>query len=186
MDLRYSDGELTIRRLGAADLEMDLAAKDEEQIRWLWEPGEPERWMSMTPDQQRAHALSCLEAAEASFGPGPKWRFAVDAGDTSYVAYVDCDLANPHVPAGQANVSYSVHPAYRGRGYASGGVRLVLRFLAERTTADEAHILVDAANAASIRVAHAVGAEEVERWTNAQGREMIRHVLVLRPTRERA
>jgi RimJ/RimL family protein N-acetyltransferase len=177
VDLRYGDGRLTIRSLCPEDLEMDLAAKDERQIEWLWEPGEREQWTSMTLAQQRAHALRGLEAAAAAFGPGPKWRFAVDTTTTRYVAYVDCDLANPHVPAGQANVAYSAHPAHRGRGYVSGGVRLAVRFLADRTAATEAHLVVDAANGASLRVAHAVGAHEVERWSNERGRVMVRHVL---------
>jgi RimJ/RimL family protein N-acetyltransferase len=176
-DLAYSDGRLTIRSLGPGDLEMDLAAKDDEQIDWLWEPGQREHWESMAPEEQRAHALRGLQEAENNFGPGPTWRFAVDTESDRYVAYVDCDLANPHVPHGQANVSYSCHPAHRGRGYASSGVRLALRFLAEQTTATEAHLLVDADNVASRRVARAVGAREVERWVNERGRVMIRHVV---------
>jgi RimJ/RimL family protein N-acetyltransferase len=55
-----------------------------------------------------------------------------------------------------------------------------LRFLKERTSAPEAHILVDAGNEPSLRVARAVGAREAERWTNDHGREMIRHVIELR------
>lgn len=175
----YGDGRVTIRPLSVEDLDMDLAAKDEEQILWMWEPGERESWESMTPDQQRSHALEGLREAHDSFGPGPKWRFAVDAEGVSYVAYVDCDLANPHVPFGQANIAYAAHPAYRGRGYVSAAVRLVLRFLADTTEATVAQISVDEENAASLRVARAVGAREVGRWTNARGREMIRHVIAV-------
>jgi RimJ/RimL family protein N-acetyltransferase len=171
-----SDGNLTIRTLSADDLEMHVGAVDDEQIDWLWEPGQREPWEAMTPEQRRQHQRRFLDESERSFGPGPKWRFAVDTQTATYVAYLDCDLANPHVPQGQANISYVAHPAYRGLGYVSGGVRLVLRFLSECTTATEAHIIVDPRNVGSLRVAHAVGALEVGSFTNELGNQMIRHL----------
>jgi RimJ/RimL family protein N-acetyltransferase len=177
--MSYTNGRLTIRRLRVSDLENDLLAKDDEQIDWLWEPGQRESWESMTPEEQRGHARRVLQDAHDSFGPGPKWTFAVDTDLEDYVAYVDCDLANEHVPAGQANVAYSAHPAHRGRGYVSGAVRLILQFLADHTVASEAHIIVDAENVRSLRVARAVGAEPMERWLNDRGRVMIRHVVTL-------
>ena len=177
--MRYTDGQLTIRRLEVGDLEADLEAKDDEQINWLWEPGQRETWEAMTLDEQREHARRYLQGVQDSFGPGPKWVFAVDTPTDTYVAYVDCDLANDKVPAGQANISYSAHPSSRGRGYVSGAVRLAVQFLQEHTTADEAHILVDSENVASLRVATSVGAVPTERWVNEQGRTMIRHVLAV-------
>jgi len=176
----YTDGSITIRKLGVEDIDMDLAAKDDEQIDWLWEPGHREHWESMSSGEQREHALRGLEQSNASFGAGPKWSFAVDARDVEYAAYVDCDLANPHVPNGEANISYSAHPEQRGKGYVSRGVLLVTRFLRDNTGAGEAHILVDVDNAASLRVARAVGAVERERYVNRQGRTMVRHVIALR------
>jgi RimJ/RimL family protein N-acetyltransferase len=173
----YSDGRITIRPLRASDLEADLEAKDDEQIDWLWEPGQRESWESMTPEERREHARQTLQNAYDSFGPGPKWIFAVDTTSDEYVAYVDCDLANDKVPLGQANISYSAHPAHRGHGYVSRAVRLAVRFLEENTTAVEAN--VDSENIASLRVAKSVGAKPTETWTNEQGRTMIRHVLIL-------
>jgi len=175
----FSDGVVTIRPLSVNDIDADLAAKDDEQIDWLWETGQRATWEAMAPREQRAHALRVLRYAQESFGPGPKWSFAVDTRDVNYVAYVDCDLANDHVPLGQANISFSAHPSFRGRGYVSRAVRLVLRFLDEHTRATEAHIIVDAQNGASLRVAHAVGASAVEEWVNEHGRTMIRHIVPL-------
>jgi RimJ/RimL family protein N-acetyltransferase len=175
----YSDGVVTIRPLCTADIDSHLAAQDEEQIAWLWEPGQRETWAAMTPAEQRRHVLRYLAAANETFGPGPKWCFAVDTIDVAYVAYVDCDLVNAHVPSGDANIAYSAHPAYRGFGYVSRAVRLVLRFLAEHTAAARAHIIVDKENVASLRVARAVGASVTEEWQNEQGRTMVRHVLEL-------
>lgn len=116
-------------------------------------------------------------------GSGPKWTFSVDAAGARYVAYVDCDLANDHVPHGEANISYSAHPGHRGRGYVSRAVRLMLEFLVDHTGCREAHIVIDSENAASLRVAAAVGASHVDHWTNKDGRIMLRHVL---PTSRRS
>ena len=179
--LTYSDGVATLRPPRPDDLDADLAAKDEEQIRWMWLPGERETWAAMTPSEQREHARRGLRERVEAFGTGPKWTFSVDAGGEPYVAYVECDLANPNVPHGDANVSYSVHPAHRGRGHAARSVRLVAEFLRDHTGARELHILVDAENVASLRVARAVGATERERWTDGTARTMVRHVRSVRP-----
>lgn len=172
----YTDGVVTIRPQEASDLEMDLSAKDDAQIDWLWLPGQRESWEAMTPAQRRAHAAQGLAANAARFVAGPTWSFAVDGPGAPYVAYVDADLANPHVPRGEANISYTAHPEHRGRGHVSRAVRLLLRFLAEHTGARTAHLVVDADNEPSLRVARAVGASAVERWADERGRTMIRHV----------
>lgn len=178
----YSDGVVTIRPLCADDLERDLEAKDDEQITWLWEPGERELWEAMSSHDQRRRALARLEHVGEDFGAGAKWCFAVDTIEESYVAYVDCDLANPHVPRGEANVAYSAHPTFRGRGYVSRAVRLVLEFLRENTGAREAHVLVDQQNEPSLRVARSLSVRETHPWINAHHVAMTRHVIDLRAT----
>lgn len=178
----YTDGVVTLRRLESSDLERHLEAIDEEQIRWLWEPGRREDWESKSADEQRLHQLRYLVDCEESFGSGPHWRFAVDAEDADYVVYVDCDLANPRVPPGEANISYTAHPVHRGKGFVSRAVRLVMEFLRENTGAREAHLVIDTDNVSSLRVARAVAGHETERFVNEHGRTMIRHVRRLRPT----
>ena len=174
--LGYSDGLVAIRRQHEDDLDADLAAKDAEQIDWLWLPGERERWQAMTPAEQRAHARKGLRANHDAFGRGPKWTFAVDTESTSYVAYVDSDLANDNVPAGEANISYSSHPDHRGKGYVSRAVGLVLRFLADHTLTRRAHLVIDENNTASRRVAHSLGARELETFVDTRRHAMIRYV----------
>jgi RimJ/RimL family protein N-acetyltransferase len=178
--LTYTDGVATIRRQRVDDVDADLEAKDDAQIDWLWLPGERESWEVMTRDQQRRRALGGLHANHVAFGGGPKWTFAVDTNDADYVAYIDCDLANEHVPRGEANVSFSSHPAHRGRGHVSRAVRLLLQFLRDHTGAREVHLVIDEENISSRRVAVAVGAFERERWVNERGRILIRHVLPVR------
>jgi RimJ/RimL family protein N-acetyltransferase len=176
----YSDGTVTIRPLDVDDLDADLEAKDEVQIRWLWPPEHRRAWAAMSDIERRAHARRGLLDAGRSFGRGPKWRFAVDTASDRYVAYVDCDLANDRVPAGDANIAYSAHPAHRGRGHTSRAVRLVVQFLHDNTAARQAHIVVDEANVASLRVAAAVGAQEAERFRDEHGHVMIRHTVAVR------
>jgi RimJ/RimL family protein N-acetyltransferase len=96
-----------------------------------------------------------------------------------YVAYVDADLANEGVPRGEANLSYSSHPAHRGRGHVTRALRLLLRFLADHTGAREAHIVVDARNTSSLRVATSLGARPTDRWQTPTHHTMIRHILPL-------
>lgn len=150
-----SDGVVRVRALHEDDLDADLAAKDDAQIRWMWTGEEVACWRSMSADAQRSHALEGLRARRHAFGSGPKWCFAADA-DAPYVAYVDVDLASPNAPAGEANIAYSAHPAHRGRGYVARTVRLALEFLALHTACPRAHILVDADNVPSLRVARSV------------------------------
>jgi RimJ/RimL family protein N-acetyltransferase len=176
----YTDGAVTIRPLHADDIDRHMAAIDDDQIDRLWEPGDRQKWEAMTAGQQREHNLHYLRACQDGFGAGPKWAFAADLADASYVAYVDCDLANTIVPAGEANISYTADPAYRGQGNVSRAVRLLTNFLRDHTGAGSAHIVVDATNAPSLRVARAVGATETERWKDEYGRLMIRHVMPLR------
>ena len=185
--LAYSDGVVTIRRRELADLDADLEAKDEQQIRWLWLPWQRQAWAEMTDEQRRRHAADVLRDNQETFGAGPKWTFTVDAAGVRGVAYVDVDLANDHVRAGDANISYASHPAHRGKGYVSRSVRLVLEFVRDHTGARTADIITEDENAPSRRVAEAVGAAAVERWTTADGRRMIRHRLDVhgRPRPER-
>ncbi|MCU1344059.1 MAG: hypothetical protein JWL70_325 [Acidimicrobiia bacterium] len=179
----YSDGVVTIRRQESSDLDADLAAKDDEQIEWLWLPGQRRSWEAMTAEQQRAHALRGLERNRDDFGPGPKWAFSVDlVGGARYVTFIECNLADGRLPPGEANIAYASHPQYRGGGYVTRAVRLVLRFIGEHTAAKRANLLIDPANTNSLRVAQRLGAVEAGRFVNQSGRTMIRFTLELPPS----
>jgi RimJ/RimL family protein N-acetyltransferase len=183
--LRYTDGVVEIRAQRPDDLERHLSAIDEAQIDWLWLPGDRELWEAMTPERQRERQLEYLRMSQAAFGQGPKWRFSVDAGEERYVAYVDCDLANPDVPPGEANIAYVTHPSFRRRGFATRAVLLVLAFLADHTGAREAHLVIDAENDDSIRVADGVGSYERERFAGPNGRVKVRYVIeITRPRQQ--
>lgn len=178
-DLRWSDGVVTLRPLHPDDIDLHVESVDDEQIRWLWEPGDGDRYTQRTPHEQRSGHLSYLTACFAAFGLGPKWVFAGDVAEQRYAVYVDCDLANPHVPGGQANISYACHPRFRGRGYTSRAVRLVCGFLRDHTSATEAHIVAEEANVRSLGVARSVGARPAGSYIDEHGRLMVRYVIAL-------
>jgi RimJ/RimL family protein N-acetyltransferase len=171
-DRTYSDGSVTIRPRRLEDVEAHVAGTDEEQVRWLW-PEHRASWEAMSPEQRIAHVRGVMERSIATNETGPKWDFGVWVDDV-LVGHVDCDLANPHVPAGEANISYTIWPEHRGRGHASAAARLVLRFVADHTGAREAHVLVDPGNEASLRVARALEGSIVDAGP------MVRHVVSLR------
>ena len=182
--LTYSDGVVTIRRRHVSDLDQDLAAKDDEQQRWLWQPDERQLWAAMDDAARRAHALKHLASNHEAFGSGPKWTFSVDAREADNVGYVDCDLANENlklggVAFGDANISYASHPGHRGRGYISRAVRLVLQFLAEHTGVLSAHLVIEPENQASLRVAHALDAVAVGKFRSMDGPELLHHKLAI-------
>ncbi len=181
-DISITDGLLVLRRQRPDDLEMHLSAIDEDQIDWLWEPGDRARWEAMTAAEQRMHQARHLQNVHDGFGPGPKWTFSVDGPNAPYAVYIDCDLANDRVPAGQANISYACHPTYRSRGWTTRAVRLACTFLRDYTSATHAHLIIDEGNLASLGVARSVGAAEIERFQDEHGRTMIRHVIHLADT----
>jgi RimJ/RimL family protein N-acetyltransferase len=177
--LTYSEGAVTIRRRHRSDLEMDLAGRDGEHIRWLWKPGEADQWEAMTPTERRAHALEWLAGVSDSFGSGPRWSFSVDIADATAVAAVEVNLVSDHAAAGEANVSYWVHPAFRRRGIAPVAVRLALQFLRDHTGTRRAHIMVDPDNTRSLAVAASLGAAVEAMTVDPHGRSLLRHSLEL-------
>jgi RimJ/RimL family protein N-acetyltransferase len=175
--LTYGDGIVTIRRQDPADVDANLAAKDEEQIRWLWLPGERERWQAMTPAEQRASDERWLRATRDTFGAGPKWMFTIDTGENRCIGGVGCDLASPVAPAGEANIAYACHPHHRGRGHLVRAVRLILRFIAEHTGARRAHLVIDRDNEPSLRVARSVATNAPHAFVDERGRASLRFIL---------
>jgi RimJ/RimL family protein N-acetyltransferase len=171
----YTDGVVTIRPPRSADAEAHTAAVDDVQIDWLWEPWQRGDWESKTPAEQLDHQRRFLQRTADEWGTGPKWWFVIEH-DGEYAGHVDADLANPNVPHGEANISYSMRPDRRGRGLTSRAARLALQFVREHTGARAAHVLVHPDNEASLRVARSVGALETERTADG----MVRHVLSLR------
>jgi RimJ/RimL family protein N-acetyltransferase len=177
--LSYRHGDVTIRRCDRRDADMDLAGRDDEHVRWLWAPAEADRWRTMTAEHRCRHAMGWLADVIDAFGTGPRWTFSIDAVDAAAVGGIDVNLASEHAPAGQANISYWVHPDFRGRGIASDAVQLALCFLRDHTGAPRAHLMVEPANTASLAVAASTGAAIETSTVDQHGRTLLRHTLAL-------
>jgi len=177
--LAYRDGALTLRPADAGDRDDHLAGIDDEQMRRLWSPADRAAWAARSPAERRERIEAWLGATRRDFDSGPRWGFAIEVAGVGCVGYVECHLENPNAPAGEANLSYSCHPAHRGRGYVGRAVRLALRFVVEHTAAPRAHLLIDPENVASLRVARAAGAVETGPSVVEHGRSLHRHVVEL-------
>jgi RimJ/RimL family protein N-acetyltransferase len=69
------------------------------------------------------------------------------------IGWVDFDRDRSRLDAGEVNIGYSVFPAFRGRGYATRAVRLLLRYIASTTPWQTATLLIDPQNERSLALA---------------------------------
>jgi RimJ/RimL family protein N-acetyltransferase len=122
-----SDGVVTIRPSGAGDRERLIAGRDQEWHQWLG-PGDDD--------------------------PRPTACIVVDG---EVVGWVDYETDHEWLERGEVSMGYNVFAPYRGNGYASRAVELLIRYLAERTSFHTATLSIDAANAASLAVAKRTG-----------------------------
>lgn len=124
------DDLIALQRPQSGDAERLVAGRDDEWRRWL--------------------------------GPGsdtPKPTGCIFVGDT-LVGWVDYDTDQTWLQHGEVNVGYSVFAAYRGRGYATRAVHLLLDYLARTTEHHTATLLINADNVRSLGVAARLGCRE--------------------------
>lgn len=124
-----SDGIVSLRPSRPEDNEILVAGRDALFHRFMGE-GHPE------PDPE-----ACITIGD-------------DPARSRIVGWIDYDELRPWLIDGEVNVGYSVFAEYRGNGYATRALELLVRHLRNDPAVSAATLLIDPANEASIGVAH--------------------------------
>jgi RimJ/RimL family protein N-acetyltransferase len=95
-------------------------------------------------------ALSRRFLGDGDTHPAPTACITI-AGEV--VGWVDFDRDRSWLEVDEVNIGYSVFPAFRGRGYATSAVRLLLRYIASTTPWSTATLLIDPQNERSLALA---------------------------------
>ena len=127
-----SDGVVAIRPATIDDVDTLIAGRDEEFRRFLGD-GSPQ--------------------------PEPVACIVVDG---AVVGWVDYDHDRAWLEDDEVNVGYNVFAQYRGRGYATRAVQLLVQHLALDTEWRVATLLIDRASARSLALAARAGFDRVD------------------------
>jgi len=128
----WSDGLVTIRPSTASDARLLIGGRDEEFHRFLG-AGDLE-----------PRPIACIVV------------------DDRVAGWVDYDHDRPWLEDDEINVGYNVFADFRGNGYATRAVRLLMRHVAMETEWRIATLLIHPDNARSLALARRVGFERVE------------------------
>ncbi|MEV0033499.1 GNAT family N-acetyltransferase [Nocardia sp. NPDC050793] len=142
--MQLSDGVISLRPIEVSDAEAHLAGEDPE------------------PARRHREGRGSLEGVIAYFevcaaswsvqGPLRTFAITIDEGAT-FIGTLEIQTGRPYLATGQADLTYGIHPAWRGRGFATKAVILGCRYLARTGLAEEVVLRIDPANAASVGVA---------------------------------
>jgi RimJ/RimL family protein N-acetyltransferase len=122
-----SDGIVTIRPSTPADVPVLVAGRDEEFHRFMGH-GDPQ-----------PHPTACIVV------------------DDEVVGWVDYDRDRSWLEEDEVNLGYNVFAPFRGNGYATLAVQLLLRHLAEDTDWEVATLLIAPDNERSLALARRAG-----------------------------
>ena len=123
-----SDGVITLRPSQPQDNEVIVAGRDPLFHRFMG-AGHPE------PDPE-----ACITVGD-------------DPSTAQIVGWIDYDEPRPWLSEGEVNIGYNVFPAFRGNGYATRALELLVRHLTDDPSVSAATLLIDPANEASLGVA---------------------------------
>jgi RimJ/RimL family protein N-acetyltransferase len=132
-DLRpRSDGTVTLRVPRAEDLSVLNEGRDAEFFRWLG------------AETDMAPPLACLVV------------------DDQVTGWIDYDVTRTWLEDGEVNIGYFLLAPYRGNGYATRALELLLAFLGDETDYLVATLLIDTRNERSLAVARRAGFSQVD------------------------
>ena len=161
--MEFTDGIITIKPFELADTAEHLRNEDEEQIRWISGGKSTEEsvrnWITETREEWKRG--------------GPAFTFAVWAeGEIIGMVEANTKTDVEGIMEGDANISYAIYPAWRGKGYAKRAVNLIVEFLKQKNL-KRAVIRVLPENVNSVRVPLTCGFNEERTVETKEGRMIV-------------
>lgn len=141
--------KVVLRALEPADLERNFRwINDHDYTRYLRDLAFP---------SSRAQAERWLQAQQGVTDGHPEQiTFAIETEDSSYIGNIE--LRQIHWRHGTAELGIGIgEPAYRGRGYAAGAMRLLLQHAFADLRLHRIYLYVDTENAEAVEAAERVG-----------------------------
>jgi RimJ/RimL family protein N-acetyltransferase len=160
--LELTDGVIRLSPLCLEDVDPHLAGEDAELVRWL-------SGGISTRQSVEEYIRRCMEQWEAG---GLVHAFGVRAGSDELVGTIEVQFDQPYLQPGTVNISYGLHPAWRGRGIATRAV-LLADAHAAAAGAVQAVLRIEPGNTASIAVAQRTGYVPFRESEESDGRQFI-------------
>lgn len=158
--MELTDGVIRLSPLCLEDVDPHLAGEDAELVRWL-------SGGISTRQSVEDYIRRCMDQWDAG---GPVHAFGVRAGSDELVGTTEVQFDRPYLQPGTVNISYGLHPAWRGRGIATRAV-LLAGAHAAAAGAVQAVLRIEPRNTASIAVARRAGYVLFRQSEESDGRE---------------
>lgn len=162
-NIELTDGVIKLRPFRFEDAEAHLAGEDEEQVKWV-------SGGKSTLETVQKWIKENQEYWQAS---GTKFNFAIESNEENkLVGMVEANTDSSSIEGlqdGDANISYSLYPEARGKGYVTHAVALVADFLKEKGL-KRAVIRVNPQNEASFNVPKRSGFQEIGAINTKEGK----------------
>lgn len=162
--MRTSSNFVTLRPFELADAETHLQGEDEEQIKWLsGGKGTLEgvkKWILKNQDYWKKG--------------GPIFNFAIENNYQKLVGMIEANSDYKNIEGlekGDVNISYGIYPNFRGKGYATSAMILMLNFLKVKNF-KRAVLRINPANKDSLKIPEKFGFEEKETMVSKEGENL--------------
>lgn len=158
------NSKITLRPFTLDDVDEHLNGQDDEQTRWMGGKSTKESVTNWV-----------LRSQEDWKNNGPVYTFAVVNKTGDLIGMIDANTDYKEldgVSEGEANISYSIYPKFRGKGYAGEAISLIEKFLSERNI-NKSVIRVSPQNTASLRVPEKLGYSNKGQIATRDGDELI-------------
>jgi RimJ/RimL family protein N-acetyltransferase len=158
--LELTDEVIRLSPLCLKDVDAHLAGEDAELVRWL-------SGGISTRQSVETYIMRCMDQWAAG---GPVHAFGVRSASGELVGTTEVQFDRPYLRPDTVNISYGLHPAWRGRGIATRAV-LLAGAHAAAAGAVQAVLRIEPRNTASIAVAQRVGYVPFRESEEGDGRQ---------------